>query len=145
MHLKVNEISRIREKNIRIAKIISQLKLAESLIQPSLSDCEQPEKVLVVDDSEIKIEKYVSPEEEKRMQEQARQEEERKFSSTVDNPRERALETMMGGQLEVNMEEELFKVSLCIFPLCHHGDQVEGFPFTLVGYAETRVYVQGSS
>ena len=33
-----------------------------------------------------------------------------------DNPRERALDMMMGGRLEANVEEDLFKVSHVI---CH--------------------------
>ena len=109
--MKSNEITRIREKNVRISKIITQLKLDEPLVQPSLSNCEQPEKVLIVEDSEMTIVKYVSPEEQQHQEEQSRLEEERRLASMGDNPRERALDMMMGGRLEANVEEDLFKVS----------------------------------
>jgi len=114
LRMKSNEIARIREKNIRISKIISQLKLDDPLIQPSLNICEQPDKVLTVEDSEITIEKYVSPEERQRQEEEAKLEEERRQAAMGDNPRERALDMMMGGRLEANVEEDLFKVSLKI-------------------------------
>ena len=108
----MNEIARIKEKNIRISKIISQLKLDDSLVQPSLEIEEEPEKLLVVEDDEVKVEKYISPEEKKRQEELARIEEEARLAAMGDNPRERALDMMMGGRLEANVEEDLFKVCL---------------------------------
>ena len=96
---------------MRIAKIIAQLKLDDALVQPSLSVLEEPERLLVVEDSEVTVEKYVSPEEQQQLEEEARQEEERKRAAMGDNPRERALDMMMGGRLEANVEEDLFKVS----------------------------------
>ena len=101
---------RIREKNVRISKIISQLKLDDPLVQPSFNISEEPEKVLTVEDSEMTIEKYVSPEERQRLEEEAKLEEERRLAAMGDNPRERALDMMMGGRLEANVEEDLFKV-----------------------------------
>lgn len=107
---KVNEITRIKEKNMRISKIISQLKLEDPLVQPALSVLEEPERRLVVEDEEIKVEKYISPEEKQRLEEAEKAEEERRLAAMGDNPRERALEMMMGGRLEANVEEDLFKV-----------------------------------
>lgn len=107
---KVNEISRIKEKNVRISKIISQLKLEEPLVQPSLGVLEEPERLLVVDDEEVKVDKYVSPEEEQMLDEVGKVEEEKRVAAMGDNPRERALDMMMGGRLEANVEEDLFKV-----------------------------------
>ena len=107
---KANEISRIREKNVRIAKIISQLKLDECLVQPEMSVLEDPEKLLTVDNSEVLLEKYVSPEETKRLEEAAKTEQEKLLAAMGDNPRESALDMMMGGRLEANVEEDLFKV-----------------------------------
>lgn len=46
--LKQAEIARIREKNVRISKIIQQLQLKEELVQPSLQPEEQPEGMLTV-------------------------------------------------------------------------------------------------
>lgn len=111
MRLKINEISRIKEKNVRIAKIISQLKLDDPLVQPLLSELEEPERLLVVGESEIQVERYISPEEEKRLEEAAKVEDERVLAAKGDNPRERALDMMMRGRLEANIEEDLFKVS----------------------------------
>ena len=117
MRGKVNEIARIKEKNVRISKIISQLKLTDPLVQPSLSILEEPEKLLVVEDSEVQIERYISPKEQKAIEEAARIEEEKKLAAMGDNPRERALDMMMGGRLEANVEEDLFKVCAIILPL----------------------------
>ena len=105
------EIARIKEKNIRIGKIIQQLKLSDPLVTPSLDEDETPEKLLVVEDSEVLVEKYISLEEKKKLEEEAKQEEKRRQAEMGDNPRERALDMMMGGRLEVNVEEDLFKVS----------------------------------
>ena len=49
LRLKAAEIARIAEKNVRIAKIISQLKLEESLTQPELGSGEEPEQLLTVE------------------------------------------------------------------------------------------------
>ena len=46
--LKEAEIARIKEKNVRIRKIINQLQLDEELVQPSLLPVEQPESLLTV-------------------------------------------------------------------------------------------------
>ena len=49
LRLKRVEIARIQEKNVRISKIISQLKLDETIVQPLLSPDEEPERLLVVE------------------------------------------------------------------------------------------------
>ena len=49
LRLKRVEIARIQEKNVRISKIISQLKLDETIVQPLLSTSEVPERLLVVE------------------------------------------------------------------------------------------------
>lgn len=46
--LKQAEIARIREKNVRILKIVHQLQLEEELVQPTLFPEEQPEEMLTV-------------------------------------------------------------------------------------------------
>jgi hypothetical protein len=104
------EITRIKEKNIRIGKIVQQLKLSDAIVNPRLDEDETPEKLLVVEDSEVLVEKYLSPEEEKKLEEEAKQEENRRRAEMGDNPRERGLDMMMGGRLEANVEEDLFKV-----------------------------------
>lgn len=117
--LKKAEIARIQEKNVRISKIISQLKLEEAIVQPSLDADEEPERLLTVEvshvirearvmntsslyrcnltgcnfvcgcfsvcpqDDEITVEKYISPEERRRMEEAEKQEKQRRLAEMV--------------------------------------------------------------
>ena len=55
------------------------------------------------------MEKFITPEMKAQLEEQARQEEERRQAEKGDNARERALDQMMGGVLEVKKEDELRK------------------------------------
>ena len=57
--LKQAEIARIREKNVRISKIIHQLQLEEELIQPSLYPEEQPEELLTVQVNTCSLRGYI--------------------------------------------------------------------------------------
>ncbi len=63
------------------------------------------------------MEKYISPEELKRIEEVEKSEEVRRLAEMGDNPRDRALNMMMGGRLEANVEEDLFKVMQCFMDL----------------------------
>ncbi|CAH1259174.1 CFAP43 [Branchiostoma lanceolatum] len=105
--MKQQEMVRIKERNARITKILDDLDLAEAAWQPALTIDEQPEKLLVVEDSEVQVEKYVSPEEQKVIEQQKKKEEERRLKEQGDNARERGLIDMMGGVLEVKKEDEL--------------------------------------
>ena len=80
---KVIEISRIKERNMRIRKIARDLKLDEVIVEPSLDTDEDPEKLLTVEDSEIKVEKYISPEQQAKLDELAKEEEERRLAEMV--------------------------------------------------------------
>lgn len=74
-----------------------------------------------------------------------------------DNPRERALDMMMGGRLEANVEEDLFKAKLLQFsyptpsllpsPHSHFTSLcISIFPvFVCAGPSSTRVHAEGSS
>nr|KAG5692265.1 hypothetical protein BaRGS_007173 [Batillaria attramentaria] len=106
---KQQEISKIKEKNKRISKILSDLDLDEPIIEPALSIHEKPELLLTVEDSEVKVEKYLTPEQQKKLEEQQKAEEERRLREKGDNQRERALDMMMGGVLEIRKEDELKK------------------------------------
>ncbi len=77
----------------------------------------------------------MSPEELKRMEEAEKAEEARILAEMGDNPRERALNMMMGGRLEANVEEDLFKVPVatCICIKCRYYNL---FCFSLLGYGE---------
>ncbi|KAI8847634.1 hypothetical protein BC829DRAFT_395910 [Chytridium lagenaria] len=103
--LKNDEILKIEDKNERILAIINELQISESMFHPALDEDEVPERIVTVDDEEVKAEKFISPEEQKRQEELKRQEEERLRASQEDNSRERALMMMMGGKLEDRSEE----------------------------------------
>ncbi|XP_057306385.1 cilia- and flagella-associated protein 43-like [Hydractinia symbiolongicarpus] len=104
---KIQEIRKINERNTRIKKILRDMHLQEELIDAHLDHSEQPEMLLVVNEEEILVEKYISEEEQKRLDELARLEEERRLAEMADNARGRALEMMMAGRLETNLEDEL--------------------------------------
>ncbi|XP_041368827.1 cilia- and flagella-associated protein 43-like isoform X2 [Gigantopelta aegis] len=106
---KEQEMAKIKDKNKRIKKIMEDLDLQEPMVVPELCAAEKPEMLLTVKDSEVKVEKYMTPEQRKKFEEQKKVEEERRLRERVDNARERALEMMMGGVLEVKKEDELKK------------------------------------
>ncbi|CAG5125993.1 unnamed protein product, partial [Candidula unifasciata] len=106
---KEQEITKVKEKNKRISKIIDYLGLDEGILEPTMSVAEKPELLFEVDESEIKAEKYLTPEQRKQLEEEKRLEEERRAREKGDNARERALEMMMGGVLEIKKEDELKK------------------------------------
>ncbi|XP_005104481.2 cilia- and flagella-associated protein 43 [Aplysia californica] len=106
---KEQEISKVKDKNKRIAKIIEYLGLEESVDEPAMSVAEKPELLLEVADSEITVEKYLTPEQQKKLDEQQKLDEERLAKEKGDNARERALDMMMGGVLEIKKEDELKK------------------------------------
>ncbi|KAL2083728.1 hypothetical protein ACEWY4_021501 [Coilia grayii] len=109
---KKQEIHRVQEKNRRITEIMAELDLKETLWEPKLSASERPERALIVEDSEIKVEKFLSPEQRQKEEEQRKEEEERRLKAKGDNIRERALDDMMGGVLEVK-REDILKMETC--------------------------------
>ena len=60
----------------------------------------------------VKTDKYYTPEQWKKMEEEKQFEEERRLREKGDNWRERGLDKMMGGVLEVKKEDELKKVTV---------------------------------
>ena len=83
LRMKEVEIGRIQEKNLRINKIAHDLKVDEKLVKPSLDAEEQPERLLSVQDEEVTVEKYISDEVQKKMEEKAKEDEERKLKEKV--------------------------------------------------------------
>ena len=69
------EIKRVKEKNDRIRKILGDLEIDENVFEPEMSVDEKPELLLEVKNDEVTFEKYISPEEKLRLEEQARIEE----------------------------------------------------------------------
>lgn len=56
------------------------------------------------------MEKYLTPEQRRKLEEEQRAESERRAKEKGDNWRDRGLEQMMGGVLEIKKEDELKKV-----------------------------------
>lgn len=54
---KEQEISKIKEKNKRIVKILSDIDLDEPVFEPTFSVLEKPELLLTVEDSEVSSER----------------------------------------------------------------------------------------
>ncbi|XP_032047114.1 cilia- and flagella-associated protein 43 [Aythya fuligula] len=107
---KEQEIARVKERNLRIQEILAQLDLQVEVWEPGLTDDEMPEQVLTVQDSEIKAEKYLTPQERERAEMLAKLEMERRLTA-LDNERLRALNDMMGGVLEVQ-KEDILKINI---------------------------------
>ncbi|KAM6066889.1 cilia- and flagella-associated protein 43 [Chlamydotis macqueenii] len=103
---KEQEIAQVKERNLRIREILAQLDLQVEVWEPALTDDEIPERVLTVQDSEIKVEKYLTQQEREKAGMLAKLEMERRLAAT-DNERLRALNDMMGGVLEVKKEDIL--------------------------------------
>ncbi|KAJ3329183.1 Cilia- and flagella-associated protein 43 [Blyttiomyces sp. JEL0837] len=107
--MKKDEILKIEDKNERINTIMGELQLSlkiqEAVFHPTLDDDEVPDRMIQVHDSEVTVEKYISPEEQRRLEELKRLEEERLRAQQEENSRERALMLMMNGKLEDRSEE----------------------------------------
>ncbi|XP_026164299.1 cilia- and flagella-associated protein 43 isoform X5 [Mastacembelus armatus] len=103
---KVQELNRVRDRNRKIREIMMELDMNEKLWEPSLTDSEWPERLLTVDDSEIKAEKYFTPEQKKEEQ-MKKLEEQRRLAAKDDDYRERGLSDMMDGVLEVKKDDIL--------------------------------------
>lgn len=52
---KVLELQRVRDNNACIREIMLKLDMNQELWEPCLTDAEQPENVLTVDDSEVAV------------------------------------------------------------------------------------------
>ncbi|CAB1445671.1 unnamed protein product [Pleuronectes platessa] len=103
---KVQELNRVRERNKLISAILLELDIQQQLWEPGLSVSEWPERLLTVDDTEIKSEKCLSPEQRKE-EERKKLEEQRRSAAKEDDCRDRALDNMMDGALEVKKEDIL--------------------------------------
>uniref|UniRef100_A0A8B9RYC8 Cilia- and flagella-associated protein 43 n=1 Tax=Accipiter nisus TaxID=211598 RepID=A0A8B9RYC8_9AVES len=103
---KEQEIAQVKERNLRIREILAQLDLQVEVWEPALTDDEIPEQALTVQDSEIKVEKYLTQQEREKAEMLAKLEMERHLAD-MDNERLRALNDMMGGVLEVKKEDIL--------------------------------------
>lgn len=55
--LKQDEMLKIDEKNDRMAEIMTELQVSETLVKPMLHDDEVPERVIQVRDEEVTVER----------------------------------------------------------------------------------------
>ncbi|CAF3490775.1 unnamed protein product [Adineta steineri] len=106
---KSQELAKIRERNIRIKQINSDLDDTTPVWEPDLTEKEKPQLLFEVKDSEIKVERYYTPEQLRLLEEQRLNEERRREMERLDNWRERGLIDMMNGVLQVRREDELKK------------------------------------
>ncbi|XP_068183619.1 cilia- and flagella-associated protein 43 [Antennarius striatus] len=106
---KMHELSRVTERNKRIREIMVALKIEEKLWEPTLSVWEQPERFLTVDDSEIKVEKYLTAEEKE--EEEKKKSEQKLLAANANNSRIEGVKKMMGGVLE-KQKEDILKVEI---------------------------------
>ncbi|XP_047459238.1 cilia- and flagella-associated protein 43 [Mugil cephalus] len=104
---KTQEIEHVRDRNRHIRNLMLELDMDEELWEPSLTTSEWPEKLLTVDDSEIKAEKYLSPKQREKEEERKRLEEQSQLAAQSNQSRERGVDDMMEGVLEVKKEDIL--------------------------------------
>ncbi|OAF66712.1 hypothetical protein A3Q56_05568, partial [Intoshia linei] len=109
MDIKNDELKKMEKWNNRMLYIQNELSLCDVLPKYQISVLEKPEMVLSIKDEEIKVEKYYSEEEEKRMSHEKALEQEKLIQEKSDNWRERGLLLMMDGVLEIRKEDELKK------------------------------------
>ncbi|XP_015275585.1 PREDICTED: cilia- and flagella-associated protein 43 [Gekko japonicus] len=105
--MKELEIARVKERNVRISQILKQLEIQEEIWEPTLTDNEKPDRDLKVRDSEIKVEKYLTPVQKAKEKIMARINYKRRLAAQGDNARERGLVDMMNGVLEIKKDDIL--------------------------------------
>ncbi|KAK5854131.1 hypothetical protein PBY51_015227 [Eleginops maclovinus] len=103
---KVQELNQVRDRNTHVREIMLELDMKEALWEPSLTSSERPERLLAVDHSEIKAKRYLTPEQ-KKEEERKKSDERNRLTAKDDNDKDRALDDMMEGVLEVKKEDIL--------------------------------------
>ena len=69
------EVKRIEEKNVRIRKILTDLNLNDVILEPVMDPEECPETLLDVKDSEVPFERFITKEEQIKIDEERQREE----------------------------------------------------------------------
>ncbi|XP_051883623.1 cilia- and flagella-associated protein 43 [Pristis pectinata] len=105
------EISRVNDRNVRIKEVMMQLDMNEDIWVPTMSNNEKPERDFVVQDLEITAERFLTPEQKQKLEEEYRAEQLRILAAKANNWRERALNDMMGGVLEAK-KSDILKLEL---------------------------------
>jgi len=102
---KEDQLLTIQEKNEAIMDLLQNLNISEELFAPKSHDLENPEAILSVDPSEIKVEKYYTKEERAQQEEERRIREAKEAARSGDTIQTRGLKTMMGGT-ELNLQKK---------------------------------------
>lgn len=104
---KKNQIENIKEKNKLIEEILENLGQEEEMFVPLPHPLENPNLILDVKESEVKVEKYLTKEERAILEEKQRIAAEREAALKGDNVGRRGLYTMMGGVELIIKKEKL--------------------------------------
>jgi WD40 repeat protein len=112
---KYQEIAKIKEKSQRLQQIYSDLSEEKKVEDLNLGDVDNPQTMFEVKDNEIKVEKYLTPEQQRLLDERLAEEAKRAELDRMDNWRDRGLMDMMGGVLQIRREDELKKVIIASF------------------------------
>uniref|UniRef100_T1IMG4 Cilia- and flagella-associated protein 43 n=1 Tax=Strigamia maritima TaxID=126957 RepID=T1IMG4_STRMM len=99
---------KIQEKNTRMRQIVEDISLPTKLWSPEWTSDEKPEKCLVVLDSEMKSERFYTPEQKVATEKKRLEEEEMRKKKNADDFKRRAIGKMMGGVLQSRREDEIF-------------------------------------
>ena len=110
MQRKNQEIAKIKEKNTRLKQIYMDLNETKQLVEPKFGDAENPEILFEVRDEEVTVEKYLTPEQQKLLDDRLAEKARKRELEKLDNWRERGLLDMMNGVLQIRREDELKKV-----------------------------------
>jgi len=105
-------MDQIREKTARMRSILAELQVEEEVPDPQLHDTEEADAVLQVKDSEISVEKWISPEEQKKIDDAKAKEEERLRQLRENDAGTRALNQMMGGTLKTKKDLSALEMTL---------------------------------
>lgn len=106
--MKEDERTKIAERNTRMQEIMAELQISEPLYAPAAHLLEHPQQLLEVKDSEVKVKKVLTAEEQAALEAAKAREAERLANESKDNPRARGLDDMMDGRLEVREGEDLW-------------------------------------
>ncbi|XP_059620690.1 cilia- and flagella-associated protein 43-like, partial [Phlebotomus argentipes] len=118
---KEREMEIVKERNNRLRDIQSELNILSELLEtnivyedeiidPEYTPEEKPHTIVQVTDEEVPVEPYISPSMRELMEKEAFEAEQKRLALMADDFRERALQQMMDGVLEIRWEDEIKKM-----------------------------------
>uniref|UniRef100_A0A1B0EX10 Uncharacterized protein n=1 Tax=Phlebotomus papatasi TaxID=29031 RepID=A0A1B0EX10_PHLPP len=117
---KEQEMQIVKERNSRLREIQNELNILSQLlgtnivyeddiIDPEYMPDEKPHTIVQVTDEEVPVEPYISPSMQELIEKEAFEAEQKRLALMADDFRERALQHMMDGVLEIRWEDEIKK------------------------------------